>query len=86
MDNKLVWSDICPEKEILELERLAVEWGEKMSNATRDIREKLLKERLVEVGCCDPDSDTTDKLAELLVEIWEKQNKEEVEYVYHYPF
>lgn len=76
MNDKLVWSDICPEKEILELERLAVEWDEKMSNATRSERKRLMMERLVEVGCCNPDSDTTDKLAELLMEIWEKQNKE----------
>ena len=77
MDDKLVWADLSPEKEIYELNRLAEEWIGKMDNVTRNERKRLMKERLVEVGCCDPDSDITDKLAELLVEIWEKQNSEE---------
>lgn len=75
--NEIRLEVLSPEKEIYELNRLAEEWDRKMNNATRSERKSLMKERLVEVGCCNPDSDIADKLAEALVEIWEKQNSEE---------
>lgn len=78
MNNKLVWSDIGPEKEIRELDRLAEEWDRKMSNATKNGRVRLMKARLIDGLSYNPDSYFTDELAEYLVEIWEKQNKEDV--------
>ena len=73
-----VLKDISPEKEILELERFAVKWNEKMRNATKDGRVRLMKARLIDGLAYNPDSYFTDKLAEILVEIWEEENGEAV--------